>query len=105
VIVVGVRLAPVGNVYGDNANAATGSGDRTRLRLWEPRPTLDPLDDVLESNPREDGHAVPGRLAMSSDLITPISELIPKHLSQRIISQLGFLKTNNIRPPLIEPGQ
>jgi hypothetical protein len=42
---------------------------------------------------------------MNSDLIAAIAELITKNLGKSIISQLGLLKTNDIRLPLIEPRQ
>ena len=57
---------------------------------------------------RASGFGTPGPPSIpltASYFVAAISELIPKHLSQGIISQLGLLKANNIRPPLIEPGQ
>ncbi len=104
-VVLRARLAPIRHVHRDDPNAATGRGDRTRLLMRKPGSTLDALDDVLEPDLGQDRDPVPSGLAISSDLIAPISELIPEYLSQRVIRQLGLLKTNNIRPPLIEPRQ
>src|SRR5918994_6210328 len=104
-VVVRARLPAVRNIDRVDSNAAAGGGDGTRLGMRKPGRPIEPPLDVLELNPRQDRDPVPGRLAMSSDLVAAIRELFPENLSQRIVSQLGLLKANDVRPPLIEPRQ
>ena len=42
---------------------------------------------------------------MSRDLVAAIGELVPEQLGKRIVSELRLLKADDIRPPLIQPGQ
>jgi hypothetical protein len=73
--------------------------------LGKARAVGNPGNHVLESDAREDGHAVPGRLAVERDLIAALLHVIGQQLGECSVRELGLLEADDIGPPLVQPGQ
>ena len=105
-VVIGVRNAAVRHVHRDHPDAAAGRGDRSGLGSWEARRALtEPGHDLIEPDARENGHPVPGRLAVERDGIVPLGERIAEQLAERVVGELGLLQADDVRPPLVQPRQ
>ena len=62
-VVIRARYAPIRHVH---TPEVAGGGYRAGLRTRKARRALDAPHHVLEPDPREDRHAVPGRLAVTA---------------------------------------
>ena len=100
-----VRHAPVRYVHGDHPDSATRSGDRPRLRTREARRTGESHHHVIQTHTRDDRDSVPRRLAVNCDGIPAVLELVAEQVEERIVSELGLLQADDVRPPLIQPRQ
>ncbi len=104
-VVIGVGLTAVGHVHAVHADTATRGGDRARLGIWEAGRAVDPDDDFVEANAREDRDPVPLRLAVTGERIAATGELRAEQLVERVVGELGLLQADDIRLALLEPRQ
>ena len=104
-VVLGTRLAPVRHVHRDDPDPATGGRHRARLRIGEARRPGDAGLHVVESHAREDRHPVPRRLAVNGDGVVALGELVREQLAKRVVGELRLLQADDVRLPLVQPGQ
>src|SRR5262249_35517324 len=76
-----------------------------RFRMKKARPTFEASHDSLQAGSRQNRDAVPLGLTMRRQLVAARSELRAQQANQRPVAELGFLQAQDVRPPLIEPGQ
>ena len=99
------RSAPIWYVHRDHPDPVTGGRDRAGLGTREARRTGEPNHHVFQTHTREDRDSIPSRLAVSGNGIPASSKLVAEQFQEGIVSKLGLLQANHIRPPFIQPRQ
>ena len=104
-VVVGIRHAPVGHVHRDHPDSIAGGRHRPRLGVRESRRSRHAEGDVVQAHPRQDGHPVPGRLAMQGHRVPAGGQLLAQQIHERVVRALGLLQADHVRPARVQPGQ
>ena len=104
-VVLRVRHAPVRDINRDHPDPVARGRHRARLRVREPRRVGHSRHDVVQPHARQDGHPVPGGLAVSCDFVAALGELVTEQVGERVVGELGLLQADHVRPPLVQPGQ
>ena len=86
-------------------DAAASGGHSACLRKGEAGRIGDAGHDVVEPCAGEHGDAVPLRLTMCSDGISPAVELVTEQLSECIVGELRLLKADDVGLALVQPRQ
>jgi hypothetical protein len=73
--------------------------------MREARRTGESDHHVVQPHTREDGHAVPRRLAVNRDGVGAVGQLVAEQIDEGLVGELGLLEADHVRPALIQPRQ